>query len=693
MIAASRDGRTVIVADQAGNLTVWNDGQKTAAWLAHAGPLQAVAISDDSQRLATIGDDKLLKVWQLKDQAEVSQAEFGGQANDMVWSGDRIAIASDDHHVQLWQWDRDSNQISLAGQLDGHTQPVTAVATVGDEGLLSASRDGSVRHWDLQAMTQKHQLNHGGPVDAIAVSTDGSICVTGGDSSGTKLWKLNDGSEVATLTTNLQLRDDHHRRRFEFEVAQRQVANAKKDLEAGDKRKKQEADNLTKVEESRKKADEELKKKQEAAAKADEAKVAAQAEHQAAVAKQQENEQQLETAKSTEPAEDDAAAAAAIMNSKKAVEEANKKVEGSKKAAKKAADEFTAAQRTSNPLNDHWKGPRRLWPMPSRRWSRYVRRLLTPKRLSKPKRRNSRPPKRLTTSSGFKPAASQLQMTVLSFLSGRPMAASMSFNSRMDPVQQMRVGDAALISMTFSGEHKLSGVDAAGVLRHWDLLPRWELGQVIGSPNGDSPFDDRITALAFSPDGEFLAVGGGEPSRIGELKIVSVHNGSVTKEIKDAHSDTVFGLAFSPDGKLLASCGADRFMKVFDVSTGALVKTFEGHTHHVLDVAWQADGRVLSTAGADKVVKVWDFNNGRRFGQSKGLARKSLRWSLPGRRTNSSSPAAIDRFIAAIPKELVTGLDPLAIFCTRSAVIERVTPWFLPVTTAWSAWLMLMARK
>ena len=173
----------------------------------------------------------------------------------------------------------------------------------------------------------------------------------------------------------------------------------------------------------------------------------------------------------------------------------------------------------------------------------------------------------------------------------------------------MRVGDAALISMTFSGEHKLSGVDAAGVLRHWDLLPRWELGQVIGSPNGDSPFDDRITALAFSPDGEFLAVGGGEPSRIGELKIVSIRDGSVTKEIKDAHSDTVFGLAFSPDGKLLASCGADRFMKVFDVSTGALVKTFEGHTRPVLDVAWQADGRVLSTAGADKVVKVWDFND------------------------------------------------------------------------------------
>ena len=73
------------------------------------------------------------------------------------------------------------------------------------------------------------------------------------------------------------------------------------------------------------------------------------------------------------------------------------------------------------------------------------------------------------------------------------------------------------------------------------------------------------------------------------------------REIPDAHSDTVFGVAFSPDGSQIATCGADRFMKVFDVATGQLIRNFEGHTHHVLSVSWRADGRVLATGGADKV--------------------------------------------------------------------------------------------
>ena len=51
-------------------------------------------------------------------------------------------------------------------------------------------------------------------------------------------------------------------------------------------------------------------------------------------------------------------------------------------------------------------------------------------------------------------------------------------------------------------------------------------------------------------------------------------------------------------------------MKVFNVASGSLMKTFEGHTHHVLGVAWRADGQQLATAGADNVVKVWDYASG-----------------------------------------------------------------------------------
>jgi WD40 repeat protein len=121
-----------------------------------------------------------------------------------------------------------------------------------------------------------------------------------------------------------------------------------------------------------------------------------------------------------------------------------------------------------------------------------------------------------------------------------------------------------------------------------------------------------VNALAFSPDGRTLAIGSGEPSRSGQIQLWEVATRRVAQEFNNVHSDTVFGLAFSRSGQFLASCAADRFMRVIDLSTGKVARSFEGHTHHVLGVAWMDNGRTLATAGADDVVKTWDFRTGER---------------------------------------------------------------------------------
>jgi WD40 repeat protein len=89
-----------------------------------------------------------------------------------------------------------------------------------------------------------------------------------------------------------------------------------------------------------------------------------------------------------------------------------------------------------------------------------------------------------------------------------------------------------------------------------------------------------------------------------------VPSGKVVTDIKGGHSDTVFGVSFSPDGSKLATCGADKFVKVFEVPSGKFLKSFEGHTHHVLDVGWKNDGKLLASAGADNTIKIWDFEKG-----------------------------------------------------------------------------------
>ncbi|MEE2643227.1 MAG: WD40 repeat domain-containing protein, partial [Planctomycetota bacterium] len=138
----------------------------------------------------------------------------------------------------------------------------------------------------------------------------------------------------------------------------------------------------------------------------------------------------------------------------------------------------------------------------------------------------------------------------------------------------------------------------------------WSLVMTLGDINDPAVFVDRVTALDISADGTMLATGSGEPSRSGEIKIWSLADGKLVREIKDAHSDTILDIRFSPDGKRLASGSSDRFMKTFDLESGKLIRVFEGHTHHVMSIDWNSIGRELSSAGADKVVKVWDAETG-----------------------------------------------------------------------------------
>ena len=138
----------------------------------------------------------------------------------------------------------------------------------------------------------------------------------------------------------------------------------------------------------------------------------------------------------------------------------------------------------------------------------------------------------------------------------------------------------------------------------------WTLARSIGGGGSDSPIEDRVIALDFSPDGKWLATGGGFPSRGGEIYIWNVEDGSEELRIPGAHSDTVCALAFSPDGSQLASGGTDRFARIFETNRGRELRALEGHTGHVLGVSWQRNGRVLASVGADKAVKIWNLLNG-----------------------------------------------------------------------------------
>lgn len=158
-------------------------------------------------------------------------------------------------------------------------------------------------------------------------------------------------------------------------------------------------------------------------------------------------------------------------------------------------------------------------------------------------------------------------------------------------------------SLAYSPDGKMLASGSFQEIKLWEP----QSGKLLRTITGLS---DRVVTLDFSPDSKLLAAGGGPPTEDGEIRLFEVATGKVVLDIKSGHSDQVFGVCFSPDGKKLATCGADKFVKTWELPSGKFLKSFEGHTHHVMDVGWKGDGKTLASGGADNVVKIWDFEKG-----------------------------------------------------------------------------------
>jgi WD40 repeat protein len=119
------------------------------------------------------------------------------------------------------------------------------------------------------------------------------------------------------------------------------------------------------------------------------------------------------------------------------------------------------------------------------------------------------------------------------------------------------------------------------------------------------PWDSSsVYCVRYSTDGRWLAACGSTA----KLRLYSA-DGTVAAEL-DCPCDEMRALAFSPDGIYLAAGGRTGEVSLWRLADGQLVRKFKADTRRIRALAFSPDSALLATGGEGANVHVWDVNSG-----------------------------------------------------------------------------------
>lgn len=175
-------------------------------------------------------------------------------------------------------------------------------------------------------------------------------------------------------------------------------------------------------------------------------------------------------------------------------------------------------------------------------------------------------------------------------------------------------GPAPASKMCFNstGQYLLAGM-YDGSLALWDMENRVRLRIFAGKHK------QAVESVAFSPDSKFAF--SGSYGDDGTIKLWDVATGTLLKTYEGA--EWVSSLAVSPDGKYLLSGGfsdQNNHVMLWNIATGMKVKVFKGRglSSHVECVSFSHDGQYALSGTFDHFVIMWDIKSGKEVRTFKG---------------------------------------------------------------------------
>jgi WD40 repeat protein len=155
----------------------------------------------------------------------------------------------------------------------------------------------------------------------------------------------------------------------------------------------------------------------------------------------------------------------------------------------------------------------------------------------------------------------------------------------------------AVMGLAFSSDGKrLASAGWDETLREWDVDHRTPIGTALTGHSG------VLKSVAFSPDGQTIATS----SVDGSVRLWDANQEPPLSVALTGHTNIVNTAVFSPDGRLVASGSNDQNIVLWDVPTQRSVAVLEGHTGTVDSVSFNRTGDLIASGSEDGSIRLWD---------------------------------------------------------------------------------------
>jgi WD40 repeat protein/serine/threonine protein kinase len=204
-VAFSRDRRLLAIGCEDGTITVIKTDplEEVRTLEAHTAEISGLAFGDGDGRLASTGDDLIVKIWDLRTGQEALALDIlTRRANSLAFSpdGHRLAVGAAEGAVQILDGTplAGPGDAGQAHTLEGHGDAVVGLAYSPDCGsIVSASRDGTAKVWDARTAREVLTFHgHRAALTGVAWQPRGGRVVSASWDGTARVWDPATGVEV-----------------------------------------------------------------------------------------------------------------------------------------------------------------------------------------------------------------------------------------------------------------------------------------------------------------------------------------------------------------------------------------------------------------------------------------------------------------------------------------------------------------